>query len=275
MLAQRQHAHEPLVRVVRLERGMDVRSRGIAGQRGVLQHDGGRHALVVVIDHRQEDGSLCKTAVHLHLGKVLVREREAVDAGCIEHGRAVRILIGCNHLLASAGIAREREARERVVRRHDARLHERGRNGDEARGVAAGVGDALRRCDRLTLTRAQLGEAVGPARCGAVGGGGVDDAHVGVLDKQYRLACTVVGQAEEHHVGGVDEAAALLGVVALVLVDAEQLEVAAVADAPGDLQSRGAALPVDVDPRLCHVILPERGRGHGTRTLHPIVRDAA
>ena len=157
-----------------------------------------------------------------------------------------------NHPLAAARVARERITGERVVGGHEACLYEGRRGGDEARGVAARVGDALARGDGGALALRELGEAVGPVGGRAVRRGGVDDAGVGVLHETHGLAGRVVGQAEEHDVSGVDEALALVEVVALVLVDAQQLQVVARADAVEDLQAGRAALAIDVYLGPCH-----------------------
>ena len=86
-----------------------------------------------------------------------------------------------------------------------------------------------------------------------MGGRCVDDAHVGVLDELRRLDGALVGQAEEHDVGSVQELAPLFDVVTLVLVDSKQLQVVARADALVDLQPRRAALSVDIYPGCGHV----------------------
>jgi hypothetical protein len=55
----------------------------------------------------------------------------------------------------------------------------------------------------------------------------VNDPDVGILYKRYRLTSTIVGKAQKHDVGGIEELATLLHIVTLVLVYAEQLQVIA------------------------------------------------
>ena len=80
----------------------------------------------------------------------------------------------------------------------------------------------------------------------------VDNAHVWILHQRHRLTGTLVGQTEEHDVGRIDKAAPLVGVVALVLVDAQQLQVISGAYAVENLQACRASLTVDVHLCLRH-----------------------
>jgi hypothetical protein len=79
--------------------------------------------------------------------------------------------------------------------------------------MAAGLAMRLARAG-ARAGRRQLGQAEGPARRDAVRGAGVDDAGVGVGDQRHRLARGGVGQAQEGHVGGVEQAGALGRVLA-------------------------------------------------------------
>ena len=119
--------------------------------------------------------------------------------------------------------------------------------------MAAGIGDAVAVRDRLALVRAEFGIAVGPVVAGPVGSGGIDHPHVGVVDQGDRLARAVVRQAQEDDVRGVQETAALLVVVPLVLIDPQQLQIISGSDPVVDLQAGRPALPVNVYP--CSAIL--------------------
>ena len=70
-----------------------------------------------------------------------------------------------------------------------------------------------------------------------------------VLQQRDRLHRRRVGQAEEHQVGRVEELFPLLRVLALVLVDEQQLDVVPLPQALVNLEAGGALLAVDVDFR--------------------------
>lgn len=103
-------------------------------------------------------------------------------------------------------------------------------------------------CARWSLLR----KAVGPAGGGAVGGGGVDYLGVPVLNKGDRLHSGSVGQAQKDQVGGVEELAPLLGVLPLVLVNEQQLQIVPAAQPFIDLQACGALLAVNIDLGFVH-----------------------
>ena len=211
-----------------------------------MQHDGGRHSLVVVVDNGKEDGSCLEAADFGHLGNMFVFERQAVDAGRVQGLRLVGGLVVGDHFLAAAGVAGQGEAGERVGSRDDAHPDERGSAGDETGRVAAGVGDPVAGRDGGALVGGELREAVSPAVGSAVGGGSVDDADAGVIDQRDGLDGACVGQAQEDDVRPVEEFAALFVVVALVFVDAHQFQVVPGADPVKNLQAGGAALSVYV-----------------------------
>ena len=71
----------------------------------------------------------------------------------------------------------------------------------------------------MALAREPLGEAVHPARLGAVGGGGVQNPGVGVLHQGDGLPGGVLRKTQEDQVGGVQELFSLLYGPALVRVD--------------------------------------------------------
>ncbi len=98
---------------------------------------------------------------------------------------------------------------------------------------------------RCSLARQQLGEAVHPARLGAVGGGGVQNPGVGVLHQGDGLPGGVLRQTQEDQVGGVQKLLSLLHVPALVRVDDEKLQVVPLGQQLVDLRAHYAALAVD------------------------------
>ena len=177
---------------------------------------------------------------------MLVLQGQAVDAGRVKGLRLVGGLVIRDHFLAAAGIAGQGEAGERVGSRDDAHPDQRSCAGDESCRVAAGIGDPVAGCDGGALVGGELREAVGPAVGSAVRGGSVDDADVRVIDQRDGLDGACVGQAQEDDVRRVEEFAALFVVVALVLVDAHQLQVLPGADPVKNLQAGGAALSVYV-----------------------------
>ena len=78
---------------------------------------------------------------------------------------------------------------------------------------------------------------------GAEGGAGVDDAGVRVGHQGHRLA-RGVGQAEEGDVGGIEEACALLRVLALVIGDAQQLDIGTAGQVVEQTEAGGAFLTI-------------------------------
>ena len=182
-----------LVRVVSSQLLADLSCAWRALKQTTVQHDGGGHALAVVIDDGHEHRGLGKAADPLHLGQVLVREVEAVDTGSVEGAIAPVCLVAGDHAFATARVAREGEAAEGIVGGQDAHADERRRDRDEAGGMAARVGDAPARGDGAALPQRELGKAVDPPVGGAMCRRGVDDTDVGVLNERDRLACSFVG----------------------------------------------------------------------------------
>jgi hypothetical protein len=113
-------------------------------------------------------------------------------------------------------------------------------------------GLAMRLAQRLALARREFGDAESPAGRHAVRGAGIDDAGVRVVDQRHRFAGRGIGQAQEGHVGGVEQACALGAVLALVGVDLQHLDVAARGQVLVDAQSGGAFLAVDEHEVLFH-----------------------
>ncbi len=92
-----------------------------------------------------------------------------------------------------------------------------------------------------------LGEAVGPAGGGAIGGRGVDHPRAGLLDQADGFARRVVGQAQDHRVGGVQQLGAGGRVLARGPGRWRSGEVVAAFQPLADLQAGGAGFAVDED----------------------------
>ena len=107
-----------------------------------------------------------------------------------------------------------------------------------------------------------------------MGGGGVDHLHVRVFNERDGLFCRRVGQAEKHQVGTVQKLAALLRVVPLVRVDAQQFNILPRTQPFVDLKAGGALLTVNIDfwIHMDHLILwcsmaTDEGAGLGRISL--------
>ncbi len=135
--------------------------------------------------------------------------------------------------------------RHREEGRQDAGIGQRPRQGDEARGVATGIADALGRGNGFALALGHFRKAVGPAFGHAVRRRGVNDADVGVFDQTDGLARRVVGQAQDDGVGRIDGGAASIGILALVTVETDQLNIRSGGETITNLQTRGARFAVN------------------------------
>ena len=98
----------------------------LPGKHAVMQHDGCRHALIVVVHDRHKDRGVRKACYLLHLRDMLMAKGEPINARSGELLLPVVRLILGNHLLAAARIAGEGIACDRVIRRKDPHSDERG-----------------------------------------------------------------------------------------------------------------------------------------------------
>ena len=185
-----------------------------------------------------------KAGVTLHLGRVLVRQRQAIDA--IAGVGAAALELG-DHRLAAARIARRRVEAERPVDGNQPGAYQRRDQRQESGGVAARVRHPPRLGDPPRLVGRQFGEAIGPAVGDAVSGGGVDDPGPVVVDQRHRLAGGVVGQAQDDDVGVVERLSPRRRLLALRLVQHHQRDLGPVRQAVADLQPGGAGGAVDED----------------------------
>jgi hypothetical protein len=158
-----------------------------------------------------------------------------------------------DHLLATAGVAGDRQGVDRQPGRHQVGIHQWPQQQDEGAGVATRVGDALGLAQPFALSRGQFGQAERPVGVGAVRSAGVDQAGARVVNHGRRLARGGIRQAQKGHVGGVEQAGPLGRVLAVLGIDAQQLDVAATRQVFVDAQAGGALLPVDVDLE-CHAL---------------------
>ena len=185
-----------------------------------------------------------------HLRHVLVLEGEAVSA----KGRRAPLLFELgDHGLAAAGIAGHGVHGDRPIRRHDPRPHQGTHQTDEAGRVAAGIGHARGPRHGRALVLVHLGEAVGPARCDAIGGRGVDHLHGRIFDQTDGLPRRIIWQAQDHRIGRIQRLVPRLH-VASPIAQQDQLQIPPRLQPLADLQSRGAGLAVD-----------EEGVGHAFR----------
>ena len=134
-----------------------------------------------------------------------------------------------------------------MIGRHQAGIDQRPQQQDEGAGMAARVGDALAAADGVALAGCQFGQAEDPARRRAVRGAGVDEAGLRVGDQRRGLARGGVGQAQEGHVGGIQQPRALGGVLAPIGLDAQHFHVAPRGQVLVDAQAGGAFLAIDKD----------------------------
>ena len=120
--------------------------------------------------------------------------------------------------------------------------------------MAAGIGDPVTRRDGRALLSAQLRKAVGPAVRSAVRRGGVDDAHIRVVDQRNSFPRTVIRQAQEYDVRRVEEFAPLIRIMALVLVDPHQFQVLPRSDPVKNLKAGRSCLSVYVNFGSAHFV---------------------
>ena len=143
-------------------------------------------------------------------------------------------------------------------------IHQRPHGQNEGRGVAARVGDALAVADALALARIQLRQAVGPGRVHPVSRAGVDDAGGRIVDQRHRFTGGCVGQAQEGHIGRVQQPRPLGRILAQRRVDAQHRDIAAPAQILVNLQTGRSFLSIYKDLVNTHLfIIP--GSCHAAR----------
>ena len=151
ILAERHDGYEVLVTVVVCELRTDFLRARLARQKPVLEHDGRRHALIIIVHDRHEDRRIREPRHRLHFRKVLVLQVEAIDAWCVQQLRPCLRLVLRDHFLAAPGVAGQAVAAHRVVLRNHAHRHQRCRCRNEAGRMTAWVRYTLTRANHLPL----------------------------------------------------------------------------------------------------------------------------
>ncbi len=94
---------------------------------------------------------------------------------------------------------------------------------------------------------------------GAVRRARIDHPNGGVFDGRYRVACGLVGQAENRDVAVVDGFGATLRILAMFRAEGEKPQIAALAQTLMDLQPGGALVAIDEYKGTCHGMLSDIG----------------
>ena len=145
---------------------------------------------------------------------MLVRKVEAIEAEGVTCALGWESLELLDQAFAAAGVAGDGVDGDGHGGVHEPRCNQWRHQADEAGGIAAGVGDALRALDQHAVSVGHFGEAVDPVRINAVRGRGVDDDGVGVGDELHRFLRCIVGQAEDDGVGVIHKFGARGGILA-------------------------------------------------------------
>ena len=94
-----------------------------------MEHQGGGHALVVIVHHGVEHRRELQSGDLLHFRQMLVPQIQAVDPGGVKLRIPGIILILGDHLLPAAGVAGEGIDRDRIPSWQDPQLYQRRGNG--------------------------------------------------------------------------------------------------------------------------------------------------
>ncbi len=200
--------------------------------------------LVEVADDGHEDGVHFESTVRAHFRHVLVRQRQAVRHRSGEF-RIVALTVPLDHLATATRISGDRRGSHKRRSGHQPRVDERPHQKDEAGRVTAGIRDALRLAKARPLVRRQLGQTENPARSSPMGGARIDDAGLRIGHQRHRFARGRVGKAQEGHIRGIQQTCSLGRILALLLRDAEHLDVVTLREVLVDAQAGCALLAVD------------------------------
>ena len=116
---------------------------------------------------------------------MLVGQLEAVGAEGVAGAFGRERVEFCDQALAAAGIAGDSIDGDRRRSRHKACADQRRHQADEAGGIAAGIGNALRALDQHAVAVGHLGEAIDPMRIDAMRGRSVNDDGMRIGDKLH------------------------------------------------------------------------------------------
>ena len=136
------HLHDP-GGIIRLIGFQDLCDAGTPQKLGGKERHSHFHARVEIRHNGTEDRGNGNSGNGLHFLQVLVLLGQAVLPRRLVQRIPVRGFIFRDHFLPAAGVPGQGEAAERRVGADQPGRPQRRHQGDEARGVAAGVGDAL------------------------------------------------------------------------------------------------------------------------------------
>ena len=177
---------------------------------------------------------------------MLVLEAEAVD---YEQRRRAG-LVGLDHRFAAARITRHGIDGDRGVGWHEAGCHQGPQKCDAARGIAAGIGDALGRRNGRRLRGVHFGKTEDPAVAHAMGARGVEDTRgrrSQIIGQGYGVFRSVVGQAQHDDVHLFHEGLTGGWVLALVGIDRAHLDAGDLGQTLTNFDARGAGFTIDED----------------------------
>ena len=181
-------------------------------------------------------------------GNVLV-----LQAQCIElHGRRIASFVGFDHGAAPTGVATDGRQAHREIGGQQSRIYQWANQRNGARGIAAGIAHALCLHHRFALTGGQFGEAVDPARCGAVRSRCINDFGSNsavsprqIVNHRYGFNSGIIVQAQYDQIRFGHQGAFGIRVFAQGGVDADEFDLRHGLQAFADLESGGACFAVN------------------------------
>ena len=175
-----------------------------------------------------------------------MRLRKAVGPGRVI-GRALFAVVG-DHLLAAAGIAGEGGTGKRRFRGEQPFLISGATRAIKPLACSRARPRAWKRGMGVQRLPAQFRQAIGPARGGAVGGGGVQHHGALVFHHGNSFARRRVRQTEDGRVAGVERPLAPGYILALLLRQFDQFHIPARGQPLADAQPRRTRAAVDEHP---------------------------
>ena len=191
-------------------------------------------------------GFRADAAVPHHLRDMLVPLVQGVGSLIGQAGQTgIRVFPLFDQGVAAAGVAGQGVNRHRSVRGQQPGINQRTHQQDKPGRIAAGVGDILGLADGRALARFQLRQTVGPAGGNPVGGAGVNQAGIRLLNPLGNLHRGVIGQAENRHVGLQNLAAAFFRIAPQILGQGQQFHILPRRHPLMNPQAGGAGMAVD------------------------------